>query len=543
MKMLLVLAFLLTNTFGAGVDIYLDSLTGNDKWSGLDEKPNTFQTSGPIKSISRGQEIIADLTKNIRLGGARPDYIKVHLNGEFIITSPLIMDADDAGIDESLPVEWTGGVINGGLKLDFYKENELYYANWPIDSAPISLFINGSYAQKAREPDGSFFTIKAANLATENPTGFAINTAEVPLAKKGTFNILHYWNHEIRTPSSVSDAGVVSVSPAFVRRLSETFDNKNYARYYLSGHKDFIDENYEWAYDKATNRIWVKAPADFEGFVGYQKELLSIWNTRHIVFNNVKFINGGWSSDKFLDGQSSVVPAQRMSENFIGWNSRYISFQNCEFRNMSGYGLDLNSNAKNISFDSCSFVNCGNGGIKIGEVYSNSEPYISRDINFTNNSIINFGLTYHGGAGVLITKARNVVVDNNIITNGQHNGISAGWQWFYGDSLTSDIKITNNKISNLGPYLSDLGGIYTLGEQPGTIISGNEISNISRAPNGYGARGIYLDQASSYIKIYDNIVLGKMDHPYFQHWKGKGVEHDPNTNLSSTLPFIQKPEQ
>jgi hypothetical protein len=48
-----------------------------------------------------------------------------------------------------------------------------------------------------------------------------------------------------------------------------------------------------------------------------------------------------------------------------------------------------------------------------------------------------------------------------------------------------------------------LGGICTLGEQPGTIIRGNVIHDVRCA--NYGAWGIYLDEGSSHILMEDNL--------------------------------------
>ena len=49
--------------------------------------------------------------------------------------------------------------------------------------------------------------------------------------------------------------------------------------------------------------------------------------------------------------------------------------------------------------------------------------------------------------------------------------------------------------------LQDGGGIYTLGNMPGTIIRGNHIHDNPGVPGG-----IYLDEGSGFIEISGNVV-------------------------------------
>jgi hypothetical protein len=93
---------------------------------------------------------------------------------------------------------------------------------------------------------------------------------------------------------------------------------------------------------------------------------------------------------------------------------------------------------------------------------------------------------------------------------------------YHGRSLAGGNVIEWNHIHHIGrksdgdgPILGDLGGIYTLGMQGGTVICGNLIHHV--AGFGYGGRGIYLDEGSMGILVEQNIVHHTSHAAFFQH--------------------------
>jgi hypothetical protein len=70
-----------------------------------------------------------------------------------------------------------------------------------------------------------------------------------------------------------------------------------------------------------------------------------------------------------------------------------------------------------------------------------------------------------------------------------------------------DNLVLANRIHQVGQRLGDLGGIYTLSAQPGTVVAQNCIAEIT--PNRFVPDPdhwfyLYLDEGSSFITVRDN---------------------------------------
>ena len=132
-------------------------------------------------------------------------------------------------------------------------------------------------------------------------------------------------------------------------------------------------------------------------------------------------------------------------------------------------------------------------------------PYksVCADNKIYNNCITTIGEFNQGAPGIQTYYTDNVDIAYNYIYNVPAAGIAMGWGWEdYPDSVTSrNNKIRNNHIDNWGLLMIDNGAIYTLGQQPGSVITGNYIANQN---NVYGA--IYPDQGSAEYTVSENVM-------------------------------------
>jgi hypothetical protein len=171
----------------------------------------------------------------------------------------------------------------------------------------------------------------------------------------------------------------------------------------------------------------------------------------------------------------------------------------------------------------CHLFDLGAGGVKLGEMTQRADAAGQTHHNaVTDNHVHAGGRTFHQGIGVWVGQSYGNEIAHNHIHDLYYTGISCGWTWGYGKTQTRDNVIAANRVHDLGQgWLSDLGGIYTLGVQPGTVIRGNVFHDI--AGYRYGGWGIYLDEGSSHIVVEDNLVYRTTHGGFHQHFGKENV--------------------
>ncbi|MBQ4243591.1 MAG: right-handed parallel beta-helix repeat-containing protein, partial [Clostridia bacterium] len=161
-----------------------------------------------------------------------------------------------------------------------------------------------------------------------------------------------------------------------------------------------------------------------------------------------------------------------------------------------------------------------------GENLGDGDSRVTKSIDVTNNLISGYGRVFFNAVGILIINANTINASNNEIHDGYYTAVSVGWVWGYSHNITYNNRICNNLIYNIGQgWLSDMGGIYTLGNQKGTVLSGNVIHNVAADPGegGYGGWGIYLDEGSSFILVENNLTYACGSDGYHLHYGSDNI--------------------
>lgn len=185
-----------------------------------------------------------------------------------------------------------------------------------------------------------------------------------------------------------------------------------------------------------------------------------------------------------------------------------ISLSNVTIEHVGGYALWFGPGVRHSRFSSGRLLDMGAGGVRIGEAVSfenHTDNRTVRNITVEDAVLHDGGNVFRAGMGVLLQAAADCTITHNEVSMFRQTGISLGWRWNYGPTSNGNSTVSYNNISTIGMgETSDLGCVYHLGEDPGTVIHGNLCYNVSSFD--YGAIAYYLDQSSRYVTVSNNVA-------------------------------------
>jgi hypothetical protein len=166
-------------------------------------------------------------------------------------------------------------------------------------------------------------------------------------------------------------------------------------------------------------------------------------------------------------------------------------------------------------------VDLSGSGIQLGDVidhHPTDQREIVKDNRLVNNYIHGVAVEYTAGVGIFAGYTSGTTIAHNEISDLPYSGISMGWGWgeedpgggaasyfqpfFYKTPTPSrNAHCEYNNVHDVMKQHWDGGGIYTIGDMPGTIIRGNVVHDDIGRPGG-----IYMDEGSAHITITQNIV-------------------------------------
>ncbi len=195
-----------------------------------------------------------------------------------------------------------------------------------------------------------------------------------------------------------------------------------------------------------------------------------------------------------------------------------VTFDQCAFEQLAAAGLDVGTGCQAVTIQGCRFREIGGNGLQLGRFsdpgVETHQPYrpaneaeVCSDIRVNNNLITRCGLADWGCVGIAAGYVRNTRIEHNDISVLPYTGISLGWGWTKMTNAMRDNLIAANYVHQVGQRLGDLGGIYTLSAQPGTLVQGNVIEGIqpsAEVPDPEHWFYLYTDEGSAGITLRDN---------------------------------------
>ena len=216
--------------------------------------------------------------------------------------------------------------------------------------------------------------------------------------------------------------------------------------------------------------------------------------------------------DKDLENQAWI---ERPVSAVTVRNAHHVDFHSVVFQNLAATALDFVDNVSDCMVQNCTFGNIGGTAI-MGGSFAESPREVHRPytdlaercqrLTIHENAIVDVANEDWGALAIALGYVRDCTISRNFVSRTSYSGICVGWGWTPHDTGMQNNRIVDNQVSHYARQLYDAGGIYTLSNQPGSVISGNIISAPSPAPYATNDRGfrIYLDARTDGFTIENN---------------------------------------
>jgi len=521
------------------------STAGNNKNPGTKEKP--FATLEQAKIAVQNSIQENDIA----------EYTIWMASGFYEIESPIIFETAWFGKNCKLEIKALSGVnpkISGGKVLKNWKKNSngIWHAQLPEyeNWNPRELFIDGKRAVRARYPNDDY--LKVEKVGKDRRTNFFFAKGDFPIPENTDgveLVLLHDWsisrigvkeiNSRINKLTTVDSIG--AKNPAF-------FNIDNWEinpRYFLENAIKFLDAEYEWYLDSSTKKVYLKLPENINPeqakiVVPFAESLIQLTGSenkpiQNIHFDGITFQHCSWPIPEM--GYCGVQACNFDARPENGWKeipatiklewAENCTFHNCSFENLGTSALWFSRGSKFCSVSNSHFTDISANGIMIGEgrdrfidgkVWWKKAPeQVALGNTVENCEIEKCGEQFYGAIGIWCGFTAKTTIKNNEIFDLPYSGISIGWEWSPAETPCRENVVDGNHIHHILKILSDGGGIYMLGLQPGSKLVNNHIHDVKVNAGRAESNGMFLDEGITDVVVANNLIYNIAKSPLRFH--------------------------
>jgi Right handed beta helix region len=480
------------------------------------------------------------------------------------ITRPIELNA--ALVAEGLTLQASPSckpVISGGVPIEGFEVQP--NGTWRVTLPAVrggewwfeQLFVDGRRATRARHPNGAYARVVEAG--PDNRTSFTFDPAELPPALVDGLSevvLLHDWSSSRVRIQAVDPAThtITTANPIGCAAPHYRITNfEPHPRFFIEGSPRLVDVPGEWALERETGILtYMPLPGQsidkLEVIAPRAPALLRATGTpeaplRNLHLRGIRFAHTAWPipSYGYAEGQAAFYE-KRDVEGSGGTRDGVpaaIEFAWCEdstiehsvIESAGASGLWLGAGCHRCTVDETVVRDVGGNGILIGETagrtvqgktWWQAAPEQAASSNTVRRSLIErCGQRFFGAVGLWIGLAQGTTVERNEVRDLPYTGISVGWRWDETPTPCRTNLIAGNHIHAVMQTLSDGGGIYILGRQPGTVLRSNAIHDIRRNAGRAPSNGIFFDQGTSETLTEANVFWDIDTTPLRWHWTYK----------------------
>ena len=490
----------------------------------------------------------------------------IHLApGTYFLYESLRFRPEDSGLN----IESNNAVISGGIQIkNWKKQGKLLVADVPdFNGRPIDfrqLWINGTKGIRARDVSDFEQMHRIRSYDKKNhilwvPKSSVAKIMKAPYAEMVLHEMWCTSNLRIKSLTIQGDSAAVRFHDPEAKLQFEhpwpspmTPNTGHPSPFYLTNAKELLDEPGEWYHDIRERKLYYmprQGETVKEAIVPVLQTLVEFIGTaehpvQNITMKGITFSHTTWMrpSEKghvplqagmYLVEAYKLRPQKERPNNHKldnqGWLGRAdaaveiryaedINFADCRFEHLGGSGLDYVLACRRGTTTNCTFTDIAMNGYVSGsfspEGLETHLPYVPTDFRevctdqtISNNEFYDVTNEDWGCVAIAAGYVSGITIANNTIHNVSYTGISLGWGWNRDLVCMRNNKVHENLIYNYAQHMYDCAGIYTLGNQPGTLISENVVRDIAipsyvHDPNHWFY--LYTDEGSSNITIRDN---------------------------------------
>ena len=485
--------------------------------------------------------------------------------GTYYLYEPLRLRPEDSG----LTIEGKDAVISGGMKITGWKrQGKMVVADVPdFNGRPVDfrqLWVNGQKAVRARdvsdfEQMNRIRTYDKKNHVLWVPRKAVEKILKAPYAEMVLHEMWCTSNLRIKSITPQGDSAAVRFHQPEDRLQFEhpwpspmTPDTKHPSPFYLTNAKELLDEPGEWYHDIREHKVYYMPRAGEtirEAIVPVVETLVEFIGTaehpvRNITMKGIRFSHTTWmrpaekghvplQAGMYLMEAYKLRPQIDRPNNHKldnqGWLGRAdaavelrytedCNFEGCRFEHLGGSGLDYVVACRRGTTTNCTFTDIAMNGYVCGsfspeglETHLPYQPTDFREVctgqTVEQSEFYDISNEDWGCVAICAGYVSGITIDHNTIHDVSYTGISLGWGWNRDLVCMKDNKVHANLIYNYANHMYDCAGIYTLGNQLGTLISENVVRDIATPsyvhdPNHWFY--LYTDEGSSNITLRDN---------------------------------------